>query len=379
MTGFRKSRLCLFVLGMLIGICLEIFLLERNTSNQECIDNRTEIISRRISCLILIKHNHERYVGSARQTWLKHCDDHHIVKVHRIPRRAKTAAPTEDGFGQSVTWRNESVHHVVSKSAWGGLCKALHKINRTDWLLIVPDNLIVLVDNLRYFVRNLDGEEDHYYGYAIEHYDAAYNTLSAGILLSSGSLQKLYKKFHTEHDCDNSGKYWRNEDVHLGKYLKEFGIFPKDTRDQYGRGRFHGFNLVNLLHPGKLFAQSDYRKKALYSVAEGLNCCSTNLITLDVSAPDVMVKVYYLLYKLVTVHKNLMPPIKTEGIGSEKEADLNKKTFFWKDFLRERGYNESAIENITVEEYYKIWEKILPLDVMYNQARNLLKKKENIF
>lgn len=110
-----------------------------------------------------------------------------------------------------------------------------------------------------------------------------------------------------------------------------------------------------------------------------MNCCSTNLITLDVSAPDVMVKVYYLLYKLVAVHKNLMPPIKTEGIGSEKETDLNNKTFFWKDFLRERGYNESAIENITVEEYYKIWEKILPLDVMYNQARNLLKKKENIF
>lgn len=81
-----------------------------------------------------------------------------------------------------------------------------------------------------------------------------------------------------------------------------------------------------------------------------------------------MYKTYYLLYKLVTKHKE---------VPKKEESKVTGKSFFWKDFLREKGYSESAIENMTSEEYYKIWEKILPPDVMYHQMRKFLKLKEN--
>lgn len=140
------------------------------------------------------------------------------VQIHENKSCSNNLLQNEK-FCSPTVLQKEKIRTFVSRSAWSGLCKALHlfKTKQNDWLVIVPDSLMVLMENLKLFVKDLNCEENYYYGYALEHYEADYNALGAGILLSRGTIRKLFEKFQTENDCDNSGKHWRNEDVFLGE------------------------------------------------------------------------------------------------------------------------------------------------------------------
>lgn len=79
-----------------------------------------------------------------------------------------------------------------------------------------------------------------------------------------------------------------------GKHLLSLGIHPSDTRDQYLRGTFHGYSLLNLLwgvaRPDSYFTRAVYPTKG--------ECCSPMSVTFSVSEPDKMHMLNYLLYHL---------------------------------------------------------------------------------
>lgn len=335
----------------------------------------------KLTCVVLLKHPRAENLNAARNTWLKKCDDVFVVTVNRAGRGTNLYAGGRrsdlEGESGEVCPRT---FKVTASNAWAGLCKTLHlvKRSRSHWFIFAPDNLLVLVDNLKAYVKDLDWESEHYYGHAVQHYEADYNVLSAGVLISRGTLFRLSEKFR-EHQCESSGKYWKNEDLYLGKHLKNLGVTPKDTRDEAGRGRFHGYNIHVLLSPGKLFNQSDYSRKALYPVPtvrkrklvkiyiphttkliflQGMNCCSPGLITIDATNADRLYHHYYLIYKLKTTHNSKVVP----------KLEKNE-SFDWKDFLRQEGYNETAIENMTSEEYYEIWAKKISPEALYEIMR----------
>ncbi|KAL0268481.1 UNVERIFIED_CONTAM: hypothetical protein PYX00_010409 [Menopon gallinae] len=360
----KKNTVILFGIGFLIGILIEILLVEKDRVGEFYYDFIKGIYPEdepKVACVVFLKRPHTENLEAAQNTWLTKCDDVFTVRVNRAGKRRTDVE--EDtrwiGLPEGEVCTKTRIHNVTAGSSWAGLCKTLHlvKTSPSNWFIFAPDNLLVLVDNLKAYVKPLDWTRDHYYGHAVQHYEADYNVFSAGVLISRGTLLNLVESFR-EDRCESSGKYWKNEDLYLGKHLRALGVTPKDTRDEEGRGRFHGYNIHALLSPGKLFKQSDYSRKALYPVPEGMNCCSPELITIDATNSDRLYHHYYLIYKLKTNEK----PKITPGVNQNDSFD-------WKDFLRQEGYNETAIENMTSEEYYQIWAKKISPETLYEIMR----------
>lgn len=200
-----------------------------------------------------MKHDHDKNLIASETTWLRHCDDHYAFKLQRTKRnQLKPTKKSDESYSpvnaliKFITnykicdksdpvipeWNRTRKKIVEGNSAWSGLCKAFHfvKNSKSQWFLIIPDNLFVLINNLKYFVKDLNWKDGHYYGYVIKDQVADYNTLTAGILLSRGSLEALMKVFKTENDCDNKEKFWRKEDLYLGKmkfWLSDFMNYVK--------------------------------------------------------------------------------------------------------------------------------------------------------
>ena len=73
-----------------------------------------------------------------------------------------------------------------------------------------------------------------YLGHAMKYWSSVYNWASASFAFNWVTLDKLLDHFSTEKSCDDAGKYWKNGDWYLGKYLAQLQIHPEDTRDHAG-------------------------------------------------------------------------------------------------------------------------------------------------
>ena len=62
--------------------------------------------------------------------------------------------------------------------------------------------------------------------------------MDASFALNWVTLERLVSHFGTNKSCDEAGKYWKNGDWYLGKYLIKLGIDPEDTRDHAGNLQF---------------------------------------------------------------------------------------------------------------------------------------------
>lgn len=166
-----------------------------------------------VTCLILLKSHGYKSLNASRATWLKKCDDYLIIKPNKTKNskyvyNEDTGSCLRNDFGEVV---------LTSDNSWSILCHALHLLKRpTDWVLIVPDTSLVVVENLKEYARNYDWRRAWYMGHPIEHYSANYNVGSAGILLSNGSVEALFKIFTNPKTCQRDGKHWNKEDLHLG-------------------------------------------------------------------------------------------------------------------------------------------------------------------
>gem|GEM_PF-5023497 len=111
---------------------------------------------------------------------------------------------------------------IEAESAWSALCQAFHfvALHPIEWLIIAPDSLLLVLENLKYHVKGRDWTKSGYMGHPIHNFMADYNVLSAGILLSNGTVQHLIKAFPDYNSCHESGKYWNNEDLYLGRYTQ---------------------------------------------------------------------------------------------------------------------------------------------------------------
>ena len=104
------------------------------------------------------------------------------------------------------------------------------------WILVSPEDSYVLTENLRYYVAPLNQTTPHYIGHAMRFWGSVYNWADASYAIYWPILQRLVKeKFKSDKACDKAGKFWKNGDWYLGKYLAKMGIQPEDTRDHAGK------------------------------------------------------------------------------------------------------------------------------------------------
>jgi len=175
--------------------------------------------------------------SALRDTWGGHCDELFFFS-HKI-------------FNESIPIRGRR-----ATSAFHQLCSALKTVKeeckRCKWALVATEDTFALLENLRMMVAPLNASDAHYLGHAMTFWGKEYNWGDAGYALSKGALDALSVAFPTEAKCEEGGRFWKNADWYLGKHLAELGVFPVDTRDELGKGRFNGYTFNKMLFPGAI-------------------------------------------------------------------------------------------------------------------------------
>ena len=116
-------------------------------------------------------------------------------------------------------------------------------IDKYDWFLLVEEDTYVIMENLAYYLAIYDFREPHYLGHTYQTWSTEYNLAGAGVVLSRGTMRKLYNYLSKGHWISS----FLAGEVALGQCLRDLGIHPMDTRDEIGRHRFLPFHTETLL------------------------------------------------------------------------------------------------------------------------------------
>ncbi|KAJ8918537.1 hypothetical protein NQ315_013042 [Exocentrus adspersus] len=273
-----------------------------------------------VFCIILVRK--WKNVQAIKDTWSKGCT--YVKFVEIFSRSSNNKTPLK---------------RTKENSSWVLLCSTLSDIGKDyHWVMVANDNTFVILENLRYYVADLDPSNKYYLGHAITFWNTVYNSAEAGYVLSNGSVQAFKSKFNSSKCSTNT--YWNREDFYLGKYFSALNITPVDTRDSYGYSLFHPYNWYHVFFPGE-----NYYKNSVFPV----KCCSNYTVSFQAIEGDRMYTYYYLLYILQIFLEGKVgnQPIK-DSVPEDKQV--------WKQFLKERNIPK---ENVSSAEYYRIWEDLI--------------------
>ncbi|KAG8225853.1 hypothetical protein J437_LFUL004783 [Ladona fulva] len=262
---------------------------------------------------------------------------------------------------------------IQAKSSWHFLCETLRILwnsrhKSLHWALFVHETQFAIPENLRLYVSAYNYRHAYYMGHAVKFFGGIYNVAQAGYVLSRGAVAAIQKRFNSSEACISGGKYWKNEDFYLGKHLGSMGIYPEDTRDHYGRGRFHGYNFNQLLFPGKISAFGSYWTRSLYPMKEGRDCCSDYSITFHGTEPDKIYQHNYLIYRLKVFSRG-------GKFGNQPAYTPFPEESVWQNFLVEEGLKGKSFDGISSEEFYNIWRRKISDPLVLNSK---LKKKKGV-
>lgn len=114
-----------------------------------------------------------------------------------------------------------------------------HHMGDADWFLKADDDTYVVVENLRYLLKDKTPHAPVYFGRRFKGYaDQGYMSGGAGYVLSRAALRKFATVL-----IQNSSlcpEYFPGvEDVLMGMCLEKCGVKAMNTRDAVGRQRFH--------------------------------------------------------------------------------------------------------------------------------------------
>ncbi|XP_046389462.1 C1GALT1-specific chaperone 1-like [Ischnura elegans] len=309
--------------------------------------NKTEafILSQSVHVICVVFIRDESKALAARNTWGSRCNK----LLFFGPRKSI----------------NIPIIEIKAKSSWHFLCETIQIVWKShgsslNWVLFLPESQFAIPENLRFYVEKLNYEKSYYMGHAVKFWGVDYNLAQAGYVLSKGAIRAVVKKFSSPGSCISGGKFWKNEDYYLGKHLKEMGIYPEDTRDSFGRGRFHGYNFNQLLFPGKISSLASYWTRSIHPVKEGRNCCSDYSITFHGTEPDKVYQHNYLIYQLkVFVHGG--------HIGNRPAPTPFPEDFVWKKFLLEEGIKGKNVDKVSSEEFFNIWKEKISVPTHFSR------------
>ena len=169
-----------------------------------------------------------------------------------------------------------------------------------DWFLKADDDTYMIVENLRYLLKDFDTNKPVFFGHpqAIKKYPKlVYFSGGAGYVLSKEALKRLVETGLKDPKLC-SQEAGGAEDVEMGKCMENLGVEAGDSRDPEGRKRFFPFVPEDHLIPGLIPKKSWYWRFQFYPEEEGLACCSDFAISFHHVPPDMMYVLEYLIYHL---------------------------------------------------------------------------------
>ena len=250
----------------------------------------------KIMCLLYTMESaHAAQIRAIRETWASQCDGFLAFSTASDPRIPAISIP-HDG--------EESYYNMWQKvrSIWKFV--GTHYIDQFDWFFQGGDDLFVLPQNLRNYLRQLDAQGDHFVGRRFKGYgkDNYFNSGGSGYALSQGILRKYIHEGGWNHPDCAPDRTTSMEDVMIAQCLRNvFGVGLTDTRDDEGRERFHPFAPGTHLHwqppaEGKKDWYADYNRE--WPVQLGAACCAPDSVSFHYIKKPAMVRhIFALLYQ----------------------------------------------------------------------------------
>uniref|UniRef100_A0A914V3N2 Uncharacterized protein n=1 Tax=Plectus sambesii TaxID=2011161 RepID=A0A914V3N2_9BILA len=186
--------------------------------------------------------------------------------------------------------------------------------NRTamDWTVISDEQTFVIPENARRLVavNRWDPDESFIVGRRMESFSllslllpwksTAYYSLNAGVMLSRGSLRRLFGSENSARHC--TGLFYPSgAELALSKCFQELGAFPVDGTDSSGAHYFLPEGPKALIPQSGIYGRRDENRGVLAKFIDDENekpCCSDRAVTFGRSSYKELRMIGYTLYNL---------------------------------------------------------------------------------
>jgi len=215
---------------------------------------------------------------AVRDTWGKRCNM--IVFM--------STEPLDDPFPVVGLDAPEGYRNLWHKTqaAWKYIRE--NHIRDADWFIKIDDDAFLIAENLRFFLKDYDTEDAHFFGRQFDH---NFNSGGASYVFSRKTLKEFVKVIKNKDLCKTVTEA---EDRQVGICLKAANIYAEDTRDNSQRQRFHPFVPSEELSGNVPKWVYDNEK---WEVKTGFECCSNYSISFHYISPQRMKEMYFLIYE----------------------------------------------------------------------------------
>ncbi|XP_019873351.1 glycoprotein-N-acetylgalactosamine 3-beta-galactosyltransferase 1 isoform X2 [Aethina tumida] len=262
-----------------------------NTTKAEELNHKIRVL-----CWVLTAPHSMQYRGmNVKNTWGKRC--HKLVFMG------------SDQWAKNITehFTPEVVPVVGLKTPegrenlWGKSREALkylydNYLTEYDWFMKADDDTYVIMENLRYLLRDKDPTDAIYFGCKYKSFvKQGYMSGGAGYVMSREALKRFVEvglEMKPVHCKKN--EVLGNEDVEVGRCLEASGVKAGDSRDKQGRIRFFGLYMEEIM---SMSAGSGwYSQYQFYYRQQGLESLSDYPVALHYVTPVQMYFLEYMLY-----------------------------------------------------------------------------------
>ncbi|XP_037026163.1 glycoprotein-N-acetylgalactosamine 3-beta-galactosyltransferase 1-like isoform X2 [Bradysia coprophila] len=183
----------------------------------------------RVLCWVMTNPtNHRMKAIHVQRTWGRRCNKLIFMSSEEDPELSSVVAlNVEEGRDHLWAKTKEAFKYIYQ-----------HHLDEAEWFLKADDDTYVIVENLRFFLKDFDSNNAVSLGCK---FTQGFFSGGAGYVLSKESVKRFVEnslldgsKCRQEHDG--------LEDLEMGTCLYNIGIETTDTRDTIGRYRFLPFN-----------------------------------------------------------------------------------------------------------------------------------------
>ena len=245
----------------------------------------------RLLCLVYtMAENHHSNVRAITETWAPGCDGFVAFSTASDPTLNAISIPHDGPEEYSNMWQKV-------RSMWRFVAK--HYLDDFDWFFIGGEDLYVLPQNLRDYLKERPDphEVPQFLGrrFRSKVQKVLFNSGGAGYTLSRAALRG-YDAHFNDPRC-NPTLHTPPEDVQIAKCLaKTLGVEPEDTRDSSDRERFHPFDPGYMLMSSGRLQDWYYNYSKEWGVLPGVLCCAPDSVSFHYIRPAMARHLHKLLY-----------------------------------------------------------------------------------